>query len=174
VIVLALLLLATAGDPVREALARGDYATALDAAHALPDDGARSAAEALVHHHAGDLRGARALAEEGLARHPEHRQLAHQVAELGAVLRDLPAAERGTEALARALAAEPPAEAERARWSGLLAARRAEVRELAERRGASAAALTRSRVRGGVAGVLALALLAWLARPVAATGRGGR
>lgn len=155
-------------DSVRQALARGEYLEALARARALPDARDRRAAEVLVHYHGGDLRGARALASSGLELHPGDRELALDLAEIAATLRDLPEAERGTEALARALAAAPPAEAERARWAEALAARRAAVRTLAERRAASRGALLRARWLVGVAGVLALAALVWLARPAPA------
>lgn len=141
-----------------EQVARGEFGAAYDAAMAEPDALRRAQGELYVRHHAGDLAGALASGERGLAIAPSDPWLLERCSEIALVLRRAPEAAGHARELERVLATGTAADRERFGAAAQRASAAAE--ELVSTDSAKQSAL--SRARTAVAGaLLAIVVLAF-------------
>lgn len=144
--------------PVVDAVAAGDFQTALAAVDAETNALARDQGRVYVLHHAGDLDGALRAAIAANAAHPEDPWLAERRAYIASTLRRVDDAAAGVaslEANVRALSTE-----ERQRWEDSIRPTRLEVERL--RTLHEDVATARARARGTALAGLALGVVALL------------
>lgn len=138
-----------------ECVARGEFGEAYDAALAETDALRRAQAELYVRHHAGDLAGALASGERGLAVAPGDAWLLERCAYVALTLRRAPQALQHAQNLGDVLATGT--DADRTRFGAAAESARSESKALMASDTAKGRAL--SRARALVAGVLLVTLV---------------
>lgn len=127
-----------------EQVSRGEFGTAYEAALAEPDPLRRAQAELYVRHHAGDLAGALASGERGLAATPDDAWLLERCAYIALTLRH---AHKALEYARRLdLATARGADADRTRFAAAAQSALVEAQSLASSDAARRNALSRARV----------------------------